>query len=62
MCSHPVIRTSFYELAERKGWKVLPGTETMIHQCIAQQFLWAEVLAEDFDVNKAKEVIRAKIA
>lgn len=42
MCYHPKIFTEFYTLVEGNGWKVLPGTEYMIHQGIAQEVLWME--------------------
>jgi quinate dehydrogenase len=57
MCYHPRIRTGFYEMAEREGWRVLPGTEAMIYQGIAQQVLWTEMPLERFPVAEAKRVI-----
>ncbi|CAI4217662.1 unnamed protein product [Parascedosporium putredinis] len=42
MCYHPNIVTEFYKTAEDNGWQVIPGTESMIYQGIAQQVLWME--------------------
>jgi quinate dehydrogenase len=57
MCYHPNIETEFFRLATRNGWRVLPGTEPMIYQGIAQQMLWLEKGLEEFDVERAKGVI-----
>jgi quinate dehydrogenase len=57
MCYHPHPRTKFFELAEGKGWEVIPGTEAMIYQGIAQQVLWLEMPSSNFDVKDA-EVVR----
>lgn len=57
MCYHPNIVTSFYELAERNGWKVVPGTEAMIHQGIAQEVLWMQRPLEEMPLEAAKEAI-----
>jgi quinate dehydrogenase len=56
-CSHPKVRTAFFELAERNGWKVIPGTEAVIYQGVAQQVLWAELPLESFPLEKAKRVV-----
>jgi quinate dehydrogenase len=58
MCYHPKPRTAFFELAEKAGWKVLPGTEAMMYQGIAQQVLWTEIPLEKFPIEQAKRVIR----
>lgn len=42
MCYHPKIRTALYDYAEENGWYVIPGTEAMIWQAIAQHVLWTE--------------------
>ena len=42
MCYHPKVRTSLCEFAEKRGWKVIPGTVAMIWQGIAQHMLWTE--------------------
>ncbi|KAH8883733.1 NAD-P-binding protein [Thozetella sp. PMI_491] len=42
MCYHPNPVTAFFSEAAAAGWKVLPGTESMIYQGVAQQVLWAE--------------------
>jgi quinate dehydrogenase len=62
MCYHPIPRTAFYDAAEKKGWKVLPGTESMIYQGVAQQVLWAELPIERFDLDGAKTVIASSLA
>ena len=69
MCYHPEPRTEFFELSERAGWKVLPGTEMMIHQGVAQQVLWTErqdmgALENTVDVVRRevdRRVARAKL-
>lgn len=61
MCYHPNIETEFFRLAERNGWRVLSGTEPMIHQGVAQQVLWLEKPLEVFDVEKAKSVIMSRL-
>lgn len=58
MCYHPHPITAFYKLSENNGWAVIPGTEAMIHQGIAQQVLWAEKKLEEFPVDQANAVIR----
>ena len=60
MCYHPNPITQFFKLCESNGWNVLPGTEAMIHQGVAQQVLWMEKPFEEFDkaVEKAKVVVR----
>ena len=50
MCYHPEPKTTFFKLAEKAGWKVLPGTESMIYQGVAQQVLWTETPLERFDL------------
>lgn len=60
MCYHPAPRTEFYGLAEDRGWKVMPGTEMMIYQGIAQQILWTE-REELGDVSKVIKVIRKEV-
>ncbi|KAH7166414.1 NAD-P-binding protein [Dactylonectria macrodidyma] len=57
MCYHPNIITDFYELSESKGWKVIPGTVSMIHQGVAQEVLWMERPLEDMPVEAAKAAI-----
>lgn len=58
MCYHPHPVTAFYKLSENNGWSVIPGTEPMIHQGIAQQVLWTEKQIEEFPIDDAKAVIR----
>lgn len=41
MCYHPII-TELYQLFEDGGWKVIPGSEAMIYQGVAQAILWLE--------------------
>lgn len=64
MCYHPRPRTELYDIAEKKGWKVLPGTEAMIYQGVAQQVLWAELPLEKFakGVEEAKRVVGEELA
>ncbi|KAJ4371148.1 hypothetical protein N0V83_004364 [Neocucurbitaria cava] len=62
MCYHPNPRTTFYNRAEAKGWKVLPGTESMIYQGVAQQVLWTELPLENFRMDEAKAVIQTALA
>jgi quinate dehydrogenase len=57
MCYHPQPRTAFFELAEEAGWKVLPGTESMIYQGVAQQVLWTELPLEEFKLTEAKRTV-----
>jgi quinate dehydrogenase len=61
MCYHPEPKTAFYMLAEEAGWKVLPGTESMIYQGVAQQVLWTETPLERFDLMEANRVIKAAL-
>lgn len=42
MCYHPKVRTSLFELCEKAGWNVIPGTEASMWQAFAQQVLWTE--------------------
>lgn len=57
MCYHPKIVTSFYGLAENNGWKVIPGTESMIHQGIAQEALWMERPLSEMPLEAAKAAV-----
>lgn len=58
MAYHPNPITAFYLLARQNGWNVLPGTEAMIYQGIAQQSLWMEKPSDEFPVPEAREVIK----
>jgi quinate dehydrogenase len=62
MCYHPNPRTAFFELCEKEGWKVIPGTEAMIYQGVAQQILWTEMPLEKFPVEEASKVIKEALA
>lgn len=62
MCYFPKIRTAFCELAENAGWKVLPGTEALLYQAIAQDVLWTEVPLERIDVERARTVMTEALA
>ena len=62
MCYHPNIVTRFYELAEANGWEVLPGTEPMVHQGIAQQVLWMERPLNELPIEAAKEAVAEALA
>ena len=55
---HPRPDTTFYLLAQENGWNVLPGTELMIYQGIAQQSLWMERPSDDFPVQSARDAIK----
>ncbi|KAF7555331.1 hypothetical protein G7Z17_g2247 [Cylindrodendrum hubeiense] len=57
MCYHPNIITEFYTLSEQEGWKVLPGTEAMIYQGIAQEVLWMERPLTDMPFEAARAAI-----
>lgn len=57
MCYAPKIKTEFFELAKGNGWQVIPGTEPMIYQGIAQQALWLELPSSAINVAGAEEVI-----
>lgn len=64
MCYHPNIRTSLYEYAEQNGWHVIPGTEAMIWQAVAQQVLWTEneVDNEISIVEELKKIVSDEIS
>ncbi|GAD92730.1 quinate dehydrogenase, putative [Paecilomyces variotii No. 5] len=64
MCYHPTTRTSFAVFTENAGWKVIPGTEPMIWQGIAQQVLWTESgkLVNESEYQKIEKVIEAGLA
>lgn len=63
MCYHPRIRTSLYEFAEQNGWKVVPGTVSMIWQGIAQHILWTENEFPDIRsiAQRLGEIVEEKI-
>ena len=61
MCYHPKPVTALYSLAERAGWKVVPGTEAMVHQGIAQQILWKECGLEAFRLENTQAVVQAEL-
>lgn len=58
MAYHPKPLTAFYLLARENEWNVLPGTEPMIYQGIAQQSLWMERPSDEFPVQTARDVIK----
>ena len=58
MAYHPRPNTTFYLLAQENGWNVLPGTEPMIYQGIAQQSLWMERPSDNFPVQNARDVVK----
>ncbi|KAK5049919.1 hypothetical protein LTR84_004038 [Exophiala bonariae] len=41
MCYHP-LRTRLLDVAEQKGWKILFGSEVLVHIVAAQSTLWLE--------------------
>ncbi|KAH6898026.1 NAD-P-binding protein [Thelonectria olida] len=57
MCYHPKIVTEFYTLAEQANWNVLPGTEAMIYQGIAQEVLWMEKPLAEMPFKAARRAI-----
>ncbi|RBR20306.1 uncharacterized protein FIESC28_05270 [Fusarium coffeatum] len=57
MCYHPNIITSFSRLAEENGWEVIPGTEAMIYQGIAQEVLWMQKPLNEMPLEAAKAAI-----
>jgi quinate dehydrogenase len=61
MCYHPRPLTTLYKLAENAGWKVVPGTEAMVHQGIAQQILWKETPLAEFKLEKAQRLINEEL-
>ncbi|KAI5858681.1 NAD-P-binding protein [Tricharina praecox] len=61
MCYHPKPVTALYRLAEEAGWKLVGGTEAMVHQGIAQQILWKESPLEDFRLERAQKVVQAEL-
>jgi quinate dehydrogenase len=61
MCYHPQPNTHFFKQAVKLDWKVLPGTEAMIHQGIAQQVLWLEKPLKDVPDAGAKRVIDMEV-
>lgn len=58
MCYHPSPATAFFTLATGHGWEVLPGTEAMIYQGIAQQVLWQERPLSDFNAREISRLVR----
>ena len=58
MAYHPRPNTTFYSLAQENGWNVLPGTEPMIYQGIAQQSLWLEKPSDEFPVQRTRDVVK----
>lgn len=61
MCYHPNPVTSFFDEAVKAGWTVLPGTESMIYQGVAQQTLWTELPLEKFQLDEAKYLIKKAV-
>lgn len=62
MCYHPNIVTEFYKKAEDNGWQVIPGTESMIYQGIAQQVLWMEKPSDQIPSEGAKIAVAKALA
>jgi quinate dehydrogenase len=61
MCYHPKLRTAFFDAAEKAGWMVLPGTESIIYQAVAQQVLWTELPLETFKLDEVKRVVSEEL-
>ncbi|KAK7206173.1 hypothetical protein BZA70DRAFT_275947 [Myxozyma melibiosi] len=61
MCYHPNPITRFYRECESNGWKVIPGTEPMIYQGVAQQMLWTGFPLEKFSTENAAKAINKHI-
>jgi quinate dehydrogenase len=62
MCYHPRPITELWRLLKQNGWEVIPGTEAMIYQGIAQQVLWVEKPLEYFKVDEAEKTVREAVA
>ena len=58
MCYHPSPNTAIDGLARRTGWTVVPGTEAMIGQGLAQASLWTGIPLEELPREKAREAVR----
>jgi len=61
MCYHPSSKTAFAGLAVENGWEVIPGTESMIHQGVAQQILWREELVNGEALIQAEKVVKVAL-
>ena len=63
MCYHPRPWTQIAELAEKAGWKVIPGTEALIWQGLEQARLWTgkNITTRPELVQLVKDVVARKI-
>lgn len=63
MCYLPTTNTRMARIAEARNWQVVPGTEVMIHQGIAQQNYWAELDEKPTPqvVDKARSIVYEKM-
>ena len=61
MCYHPHPETEVYRLGEKKGWKVVPGTDAMLWQGVEQARLWTGLELKDLPVEEARRQIRTAV-
>lgn len=62
MCYNPNPYTEIGDLAEKAGWQVILGTEALIWQGLEQDRYWTGLPFDKLPVEKAKEVIAARLA
>ncbi|KAI1174825.1 quinate dehydrogenase [Nemania sp. FL0916] len=62
MCYNPTPYTELVALAEREGWQVILGTESMIWQGFEQSKLWTNLELKDLPIDKCKKTIAAKLS
>ena len=61
MCYHPTPYTEIGELAEKKGWQVILGTEAMIYQGLEQDCIWTGLKMGELPLEEAKVAIAAAL-
>jgi quinate dehydrogenase len=61
MCYQPSPITRLYNMAQKNGWVVIPGTEALVRVCAAQQILWRESVPSDEGVSQALSAIRERL-
>ncbi|KAK4229234.1 hypothetical protein QBC38DRAFT_119210 [Podospora fimiseda] len=61
MCYNPCPFTALGRLAEKKGWKVILGTEAMVWQGIEQDKYWTGLGGEELPVEEVKKVIGERV-
>jgi quinate dehydrogenase len=62
MCYTPSPRTELAQIAQKAGWTVIPGTEVMVFQGIAQDLLWTERPVEELPVQAVTGLIRDRVS